>query len=48
MDVILHQLAVLLLDFNGYLEEPIEFNIVLDLKPDRVGKIDLAEDLVGT
>ena len=35
------------LDFHLDLEESIEFNIVLDLDPDRVGEIDLAENLVG-
>ena len=34
-------------DFNDDFEEPIEFNVVVYLKPDRVGEIDLAEDLIG-
>ena len=36
-------LVAWLFQFNGYLEEPIEFNIVPDLDPDRVGEINLAE-----
>ena len=37
----------MLFHLDGYPEKPIEFNVVLDFEPDRVGKIDLAENLVG-